>query len=127
MKRFISFLIFATAIACAGCSNSSVNEPTHTQSAVSIKGHTYKTSDGTNYVSFYFASNFSCSMTANVNGEYTANPHMTYKIDGNNVDIFRDNSTYWESSARNTLLYHMYYRPYEDTLVMDNLIFKREN
>jgi len=66
-------------------------------------------------------------MTANVNGEYTNNPHMTYKIDNNNVDIYRDNSTYWQSSARNTLLYHMYYRPSDDTLVLEGNIFKRVN
>ena len=125
MRRFIYFLILATAIAFAGCSNK--NEPTVTRSAVSIKGHTYRSSDGTNYISFYFASNFTCSMTANVNGEYTSNSHFTYKIDYNNVDIYRDNSTYWQSSARSTLIYHMNYRPSDDTLVMDGLIFKRVN
>ena len=125
MRRFIYFLILATAIAFAGCSNK--NEPNVTRSAVSIKGHTYRSSDGTNYISFYFASNFTCSMTANVNGEYTSNSHFTYKIDTNNVDIYRDNSSYWQSSARSTLIYHMNYRPSDDTLVMDGLIFKRVN
>ncbi len=125
MRRFIYFLILATAIALAGCSDK--NEPTYTKTAVVIKGHTYRSSDGTNYISFYFASNFTCSMIANVNGEYTNNPHMIYKIDNNNVDIYRDNSTYWQSSARNTLLYHMYYRPSDDTLVLDGNIFKRVN
>lgn len=125
MRRFIYFLILASTIVLAGCSKDSVNEPTVTKSAVSIKGHTYRASDGTNYISFYFASNFTCSMTANVNGEYTSNSHFTYKIGSNNVDIYRDNSTYWQSSARNTLIYHMNYRPSDDTLVMDGLTFKR--
>ena len=123
MKRFIYFLIFATAIAAAGCSNK--NEPTKT--AVAIKGHTYRSSDGTNYINFYFASNFTCSMTANVNGEYTNNPHMTYKIDTNNVDIYRDLSSYWQAAYQGTLIYHMVYYPADDVLVLEGNIFKRAN
>ena len=125
MKKFIYFLIFATAMVVAGCSNSSVNEPTVTKSAVAIKGHTYGSSDASGYVNFYFASNFTASLTANVNGEFTSNSHMVYQIDGNNVDIYRDNSSYWDSSARNTLLYHMVYYPSEDKLVWNGVTFKR--
>lgn len=127
MKKFIYFLIFATAIVVAGCSNSSVNEPTVTKSAVAIKGHTYRSSDGTNYINFYFASNFTCSMTASVNGEYTSNSAMTYKIDGNNVDIYRDHSSFWQTAYQGTLIYHMVYYPADDTLVLEGNIFKRVN
>ena len=127
MRRFIYFLILASTIVLAGCSKDSVNEPTVTKSAVSIKGHTYRSSDGTNYISFYFASNFTCSMTANVNGEYTSNSHFTYKIDGNNVDIYRDNSSYWQPAYQGTLIYHMVYYPADDALVLDGNIFKRVN
>ena len=127
MRRFIYFLILASTIVLAGCSKDSVNEPTVTKSAVSIKGHTYRSSDGTNYISFYFASNFTCSMTANVNGEYTSNSHFTYKIDYNNVDIYRDNSSYWQVAYQGTLIYHMVYYPTDDALVLDGNIFKRVN
>lgn len=125
MRRFIYFLILASTIVLAGCSNK--NEPTVTRSAVSIKGHTYRSSDGTNYISFYFASNFTCSMTANVNGEYTSNSHFTYKIDTNNVDIYRDNSSYWQPAYQGTLIYHMVYYPADDVLVLDGNIFSRVN
>ena len=128
MKRFIYFLIFAVAIAAAGCSGSSTNEPTNTtKSAVAIKGHTYRASDGTNYISFYFASDFTCAMTANVNGEYTSNSSMTYKIDGNSIDIYRDRSSYWQEAYRGTLLYHMVYYPDDDTIVFEGSVFKRYN
>ena len=66
-------------------------------------------------------------MTANVNGEYTSNSHFTYKIDYNNVDIYRDYSSYWQAAYQGTLIYHMNYRPSDDTLVMENLIFSRVN
>lgn len=125
MRRFIYFLILATAIAFAGCTNK--NEPTNTKTAVAIKGHTYRMSDGTNYISFYFASNFTCSMTANVNGEYTSNSHFTYKIDANNVDIYRDHSSYWQTAYQGTLIYHMVYYPTDDALVLDGNIFSRVN
>ena len=127
MRRFIYVLILASTIELAGCSKDSVNEPTVTRSAVSIKGHTYRSSDGTNYISFYFASNFTCSMTANVNGEYTSNSHFTYKIDTNNVDIYRDNSSYWQPAYQGTLIYHMVYYPADDVLVLDGNIFSRVN
>lgn len=125
MKRLIYFLILASTIVLAGCSNK--NEPTNTKTAVAIKGNTYRSSDGINYISFYFASNFTCAMTANVNGEYTSNPHMIYKIDNNNVDIYRDYSSYWQTAYQGSLLYHMIYRPDDDTLVLDGSIFKRVN
>ena len=124
MKKFIYFLFFATVITLAGCSKSA-NEPT--KSAVAIKGHTYRASDGSNYISFYFASNFTCSMTANVNGEYTSNSAMTYKIDANNVDIYRDHSSYWQEAYRGSLLYHLVYYPADDALVLDGNIFRRVN
>lgn len=125
MKRFIYFFILAAAIVATGCSKKS-NTPS-AKSAVTVKGHTYGMSDNDGYVNFYFASNFTCTMTSNVNGEYTNNPHMTYKIDGNNVDIYRDKTTYWQESARGTLLFHMVYYPDEDKLVWDGAIFKRVN
>ena len=64
-------------------------------------------------------------MTANVNGEYTSNTAMTYKIDNNNVDIYRDQSTFWQEAYRGTLIYHMVYYPADDVLVLDGNIFKR--
>ena len=127
MRRFIYFFILAVTIGLAGCSEKSTNTPTSTKSAVAIKGHTYGRSDSDGYVNFYFASNFTCTMTSDVNGQYSSNPHMTYKLDGVNVDIYRDNSTYWEQSARNTLLFHMVYYPADDKLVWNGAVFKRIN
>ena len=126
MKKFLSFLILATAIVVAGCSGST-DEPTNTKSATAIKGHTYKTTSGSNYISFYFASDFTCTMTANMNGEYSSNAHMTYKIDGNNVDVYADHSAIWKAEYRGSLLYHMVYRPSDDTLDFEGAIFKRVN
>lgn len=125
MKRFIYFLFLAATIVATGCSDKS-NTPSG-KSAVAIKGHTYGMTDNDGYVNFYFASNFTCTMTSYVNGEYTNNPHMTYKIDGYNVDVYRDKTTYWQESARGTLLFHMVYYPFDDTLVWDGTIFKRVN
>lgn len=128
MKKFIYFLSFALFIALVGCSKKSTNEPTDTpssKSAVVIKGHTYQYKDGTGYINFYFSSNMTVSMTSKINGEYTSNSALTYKIDNNNVDIYRDNSTYWKEAYRGKLLYHMVYYPSEDVLVVDGLTFKR--
>ena len=123
MKRFIYSFLLAAAIVVAGCSNGN-NTPSG-KSAVAIKGHTYGMSDDAGYVNFYFASNFTCTMTSNVNGEYTNNPHMTYIIDGNNVDIYRDKTTDWQESARGTLAFHMVYYPYDDKLIWEGLLLKR--
>ena len=124
MKRFIYFFLLAASIVATGCSDKS-NTPS-SKSAVAIKGHTYGLSadDGT-YLKFYFATNFTCTQTSYLNGEYSNNSHFTYKIDGNNVDIYTDNSSIWKDSYRNTLMYHMVYYPYDDKLVWNNGIFTR--
>lgn len=124
MKKIIYFLFLAATIVATGCSKDAPS----TKSAVAIKGHTYGVSadDGT-YIHFYFASNFTCTLNSYVNGEYTNNSHFTYKIDGNNVDIYTDNSSIWKESYRNTLMYHMVYYPYDDKLVWNNSILKRIN
>lgn len=127
MKRLFYLLILATTIVVAGCSK---NEPTYTpssNSATSIKGHTYKYTNGNNYSSFYFATNGICTYTSSVNGEFLSTSNLTYRIDDNNVDIYADNSSYWQESKRNTLLFHMVYSPSSDALTWEGLVFKRVN
>ena len=114
-------MLLAAAIIAAGCSG---NKPTN-QSAVSVKGHTYRYAEGSNYMSLYFASNYVCTYMSSVNGEITTTSNLTYKISGTNVDIYTDNSSAWIASKRNTLLYHMIYYPSSDALVWEGLVFKR--
>lgn len=126
MKRFIYFLIFAVAIAAAGCSGRSTNEPTNTtKTAYEIRGHTYRLSDNGTYVSFYFATNYTCFTSIMLNGEYTSNSNLTYTINGNNIDVYRDHSMFWQIDYRGTLIYHMVYRPEDDTILFDGNIFTR--
>ena len=129
MKRFIYLLILAAAIVTAGCSK---NEPTYTPSSnaksiPSVKGHTYKYTNNSNYISLYFATNGTCAYTSSMNGEVLSTSNLTYRIDDNNVDIYTDNSSYWQESKRNTLLYHMVYLPTSDALTWENLVFNRIN
>ncbi len=126
-KRLIYLLILAASIVAVGCSN---NEPTYTsssESALSVIGHTYKYKSNSNYISYYFASSGTCTYTSYVNGEYFSTSNLTYKIDDNNVDVYTDNSSNWQTSKRNMLLYHLVYLPSSDALSWENLVFNRVN
>lgn len=123
MKRFIYLLILAATIVTAGCST---NEPT-TKSATAIKGHTYRVDDGSEYVSIYFARTNTCVYTSNVDGTYTNVTQLNYRISGNNVDIYFDNSSKWNESARGTLFLHLIYYPSSDKLMLDGMTLKRIN
>lgn len=125
MKKFISLFILAVTISIAGCSG---YEPTYTMtddSASTVKGHTYKYTKGSDYISMYFASNHVCSYRASVNGTSVSTSNLTYMIDGNNVDVYTDNSTYWLENKRNTLLFHMIYSPSSDCLTCEDHVFCR--
>ncbi len=125
MKKFITFFILAVTIAAAGCSG---YEPTYTMtddSASTVKGHTYKYTKGSDYISMYFASNHVCSYRASVDGMFVSTSNFTYIIDENNVDVYTDNSTYWQENKRNVLLYHMIYSPSSDCLTWESLVFYR--
>lgn len=125
MKKFIYLLILAVAIASAGCST---YEPTYTptvDAASAVIGHTYKYTSGNNYISMYFASNHVCTYTSRVNGDFISISNLTYRTDGTNVDVYADNSSYWQDSKRNTLLYHMVYQPSSDAITWESLVFKR--
>lgn len=123
MKRLFYLFVLATAIVVSGCTNQ-VNEPP-VKTADAIKGHTYMSSDGTNYIKFYFASNYVCVLDAKTSGQDVRTSNLTYVIDGNNVDIYRDNSTYWQEHVRGTLVYHMIYYPADDVLMLEDFIFER--
>lgn len=124
MKKFIYLFILAVAIVTVGCSR---NTPTNNQSVSNVVGNTYKYTEGSSYISLYFASNYTCTYVQNVNGEYTSTSNLTYKINGTNVDVYTDNSSTWIESKRNTLLYHMIYYPSSDALVWEGIVFKRYN
>lgn len=121
MKKFMYLFILAATIVAAGCSG---NAPTN-QSAGSVKGHTYRYAEGSNYMSLYFASNYVCTYVSSINGEITSTSNLTYKVSGTNVDIYTDNSSAWQDSKRNTLLFHMIYYPSSDALAWEGLVFKR--
>ena len=122
-KKFIYLLIFAATIVVAGCST---NEPTP-QSAIAILGHTYRADNGSDYISIFFARNYTCTFTSYVNGTYTNTSQLLYRISGTNVDIFFDKSTAWVESARGTLFVHLIYYPSSDKLMLDGTTLKRIN
>ncbi len=122
MKRLIYFLILASTIVLAGCSNSSNPLPTN---ATPIKGHTYKATSGSDYLSFYFSKSNTAQYVSYMNGEYNSTSNLTYKIDGMNVDIYADYSSIWTESARGTLLFHLTYLVQSDVLIYDGVQFKR--
>lgn len=121
MKRFISLLILAAAIVVSGCST---NEP---KSANAIMGHTYRADDGSDYISIYFAHTYTCVYTSYISGSYTNATQLTYRISGNNVDIYFDNSSTWVESRRGTLFLHLIYYPSSDLLMLDGVALKRIN
>ena len=123
MKRFIYFLLLAATIVATGCSNGS-NNPLPT-SAAPIKGHTYKYSAGTEYISFYFSRNNAAQYISYMDGEYFSTSNLTYKIDGMNVDVYADNSSQWTESARGTILFHLTYLATTDVLIYEGVQFKR--
>lgn len=126
MKRFIYFLIFAVAIAAAGCSGRSTNEPTNTtKTAYEIRGHTYCMIDGANYIKLYFTRDYACLITIMLNGEYSSISNLTYTISDNNIDVYRDYSTYWQEAYRGKMIYHMIYQPADDTILFDGNFFSR--
>ncbi len=125
MKRLFYLLFLAATIVATGCSNNKYTPSNN--SAVSIKGHTYKYTNNSNYISLYFATNGTCTYTSSMNGEFLSTSNLTYRIDDNNVDIYTDNSSYWQESRRNTLLYHMVYLSSSDALTWENIVFKRVN
>lgn len=123
MKRLFYLFFLAVAIVAAGCSG---NAPTP-KSASSIKGHTYRYAEGSNYVSMYFAYSGTCTYTHNIDGDFLSTSNLIYKISGTNVDIYTDNSTNWAENKRNTLLYHMVYLSSYDALSWEGLILKFYN
>ncbi len=117
MKRFIYLLILAASIVASGCSS---NEPAP-KTATAVRGHTYRADDGSDYVSIYFAYNYTCVYTSYVNGQYTNASQLTFTITGNNVDVYTDNSSAWIESKRNMHLFHFIYYPNSDALSLDGL------
>lgn len=121
MKKFIYFLILAAAIVATGCSS---NEP---KSATAIIGHTYRVDNGSDYVSLYFAHNYTCVYTSYLDGSYTNATQLTYRISDNNVDVYFDNSSTWVESKRGTLFLHLIYYPSSDVIMMNGVKLKRIN
>ncbi len=123
MKRFIYFLILAASIVSTGCSK---DEPTP-KSAIEVVGNTYRLDDGSDYVSIYFARNYTCVYTSDVNGTFTSASQLTYRINEYNVDVYFDNSSTWIESKRGTLFLHLSYYPSTDIIMMNGMKLKRVN
>ena len=121
MKKLIYLLILAVTMVVGGCSKNNSTPRT----AYSIKGHTYRATVGADYISFYFNANNTCVYSSLTDGQYTSATHLVYKISGNNVDVYTDNSTTWIESKRNTLLFHLIYYPSLDVLSLDGVNLKR--
>lgn len=123
MKRLFYLLFLAVTIVAAGCSS---NAPTP-KSANAIVGHTYRADSGSDYVSIYFAYTYTCVYTSYINGSYANATQLTYRISGNNVDVYFDNSSTWVESKRGTLFLHLIYYPSSDVIIMDGVTLKRIN
>lgn len=117
MKKLFYLFFMAAAIVFAGCSDKSSAVP---PDASAVKGHTYQYSSGSTTISFYFASSGSCRYAGYSGGSSTIYNQLVYRIDGYNVDVYTDNSTYWKESGRNVLFTHLIYEPNKDQVITDN-------
>lgn len=102
-SKFLSLLLATLfAFVFTGC-ESNIDHP--------IAGHTYSSYGGSSIgsisVYIHFASNGSFDidyMTKTYSGyEHNKYNHFKWSIEGNNITVNHDNSTYWKSSVRGTL------------------------
>ena len=91
-----------------------------------IAGHTYSTYGGSSIgsisVYIHFAANGSFDidyMTKTYSGyEHNKYNHFKWKVDGNNITVNHDNSTYWKSSVRGTLYETGTYNPSDKSVTL---------
>jgi len=122
MKKIIYLLLLAATMVVAGC------EKQQPHTIYSIMGKTYRAQEGAEYVSVYFAPNYTCSYSSYTSGQYTSTSQLVYKIVGTTtVDIYTDNSSAWDANYRNTRLFHLVYIADDDELLWDGLILKPVN
>ncbi len=88
--------------------------------ANSIKGHSYATGTSSSGMKIYFSPSGSAQITYYTNGGMQVFSHLTYTIDGNNVEIYFDYSDNWKFEAQGTLASHYIYDSKEDVLIMDD-------
>lgn len=88
--------------------------------ANSIKGHSYATGTSSSGMKIYFSPSGAAQITYYVDGETKTFSHLTYTINGNNVEIYFDYSDNWKLEAQGTLVSHYIYDPKEDVLIMDD-------
>ena len=95
MKKLISILcvLFMTMFVMVSCNDNGATHP--------VVGHNFATKEGN--ISFYFATDYTVKNTIKSNGNTTIIRDLTYKIVGDQVEIYFGNTDYWKESARGTL------------------------
>jgi hypothetical protein len=51
--------------------------------------------------------------------EHNEYDHMEWTVEGNEIKVYHDNSTYWKSHVRGTLSYEGYYNSSNNTVILD--------
>lgn len=95
MKKSISilFVLFVAIFAMVSCNENGATHP--------VVGHNFASKDGN--ISFYFATDYTVKNTIKSNGNTIIIRDLTYKILGDQVEIYFGNTDYWKESSRGKL------------------------
>ena len=95
MKKLISILcvLFMAMFVMVSCNENGATHP--------IVGHNFASRDG--ITNLYFSTDYTVKATIKSNGNTTFIRDLTYKIVGDQVEIYFGNTDYWKESARGTL------------------------
>ena len=52
---------------------------------------------------------------------------MEWKIDGNKIRVYHDNSTYWKADVRGTLQYEGTYNSLDNTIILDGQLYEHSH
>lgn len=112
MKRLF-FILAAMALTIGlftGC------EKKHNE-ADAIIGHSYKCTAGDEWELFYFSSSGTSQLVSHTNGTTSTFNNFFYVIDGCNVEVHYDYSSYWKAEVKGQLLAAFTYYPDSDCLL----------
>lgn len=82
------------------------------------------------YIYFHLNGEFEIDfMEKTILGEYKHNKydHMEWKIDGNKIRVYHDNSTYWKADVRGTLQYEGTYNSLDNTIILDGQLYEHSH
>ncbi len=111
------------ALVLVGC-ESNIEHP--------IAGHTYSKYGGSSvgslsvYAHFAANGNFDIDYMEKTWSGYEHNryAHMKWSVNGNQITVKRDNSTYWKSSSRGTVVYTGSYDASDNSVTLDGQKYK---